>query len=382
MCKSRQIRSLAGMIAVSLFTMVCGQALPAITEVAPPSPTPVAPATEVAPPPPTAAPATAATGPTLAPTVTTSPAPEPTTTDAPPPELLTSDIVPVQGAGVPPPGAGDSAGPWATRIMLAVSDDGLVFTRTGEIVADQGGVPNVIFDHDGRVRVYYVAWQGYGRTGGNDGDFIAVAIQDDAGGWVYRRVVIENPPPAPPGAGFVDPTVVLLPDGRYRLYYMADIGNFTLRIFSATSEDGVTFVQDAGERLAPDEPVFDPMVLQTGNNWLLWAGPDGSYTATSADGLDFAPAGPFEVGGRRFMTWSAIALPGNGYRLYGNFVGPGGGELTSVFSVDGLNWQPEPGARLTNAGADPAREAGIAPDNGAALSPDGVFLMAYLTLIP
>ena len=131
--------------------------------------------------------------------------------DTTPFDILVSDFVPVQGQGDPPPGVGGS-GPWLTRIMLASSTDGLTFTRTGEIVADQGGVPNMILDNDGRVRVYYVAWQQSGGVGGADGNFTVVAIRTAPGEWVYHRVLIEGAPPSPHSA--VDPSVVLLSDGR------------------------------------------------------------------------------------------------------------------------------------------------------------------------
>ena len=153
-----------------------------------------------------------------------------TTTD-----LLVSGFVPAVGQGDPPPGTSGS-GPWATRIMLASSTDGLTFTRTSEIVADQGGVPNMIVDHDGRVRVYYVAWQQTGNVGGSDGNFTAVAIRTAPGEWVYHRVGVEG---VPVTQSLVDPSVVLLSGGIYRLFYMADTGGMDLRIFSATSTNGV-----------------------------------------------------------------------------------------------------------------------------------------------
>ena len=175
-------------------------------------------------------------------------------------DLLVSDFVPVEGKGDPPSGTTGS-GPWATRVMLASSTDGLTFTRTSEIVADQGGVPNMIVDHDGRVRVYYVAWQQYGSEGGADGNFIAVAIRTAPGEWVYHRVDVEGvSSPTPP----VDPYAVLLPDGRYRLYFKLNAS-----ISSATSTDGVDVVLDEGERFATDEPVFDPAVLETDAGWNL-----------------------------------------------------------------------------------------------------------------
>ena len=304
-----------------------------------------------------------------------------------PRDLLVSDFVPVEGKGDPPPGVSVS-GPWATRIMLASSTDGLTFTRTVEIVADQGGVPNMIVDHDGRVRAYYVAWQQSGNVGGGDGNFTAVAIRTAPGEWVYHRVRIEGAPPLPHSP--VDPSVVLLPDGQYRLFYMAQqtglqqTGPFDLRIFSATSTDGVDFVLDDGERFGTaDGMVFDPTVLETDSGWRMWMGPDGSYTASSADGLEFTPTEPFIIEGYSFQAWSGVAIPGGGYRLYGSLLGPAGsGAISSVFSDTGETWRLETGSRLSATGSDPALEAGFGPDNGVAVLPDGSYLLAYLTDIP
>jgi len=175
--------------------------------------------------------------------------------------------------------------------------------------------------------------------------------------------------------------VVLLPDGRYRLYFMEDIGGHRLSICSGTSNDGKHFTRDEGFRLIPaNDAVYDPMVLKTGDQYLLVAGPDGSYHATSADGLDFSPQGPFGVEGRQFMAWSGVALSGGGYRLYGNFQGEG--MLTSVFSADGHNWTTEPGWRMDGRPEFASEGSGPMPDNGACALPDGSYLMAYLVRIP
>ena len=297
-----------------------------------------------------------------------------TTTD-----LLVSGFVPAVGQGDPPPGTSGS-GPWATRIMLASSTDGLTFTRTSEIVADQGGVPNMIVDHDGRVRVYYVAWQQTGNVGGSDGNFTAVAIRTAPGEWVYHRVGVEG---VPVTQSPVDPSVVLLSGGIYRLFYMADTGGMDLRIFSATSTNGVDFVLDDGERFSASGQVFDPAVLEIDSGWRMWIGPDGSYTASSVDGLAFTPTGAFTVQGQSFHPWSAVAVPGGGYRLYGSLLGPGSsGGISSAFSLTGDTWQLDPGSRLTATGADPALEAGFGPDNGVAILADGSYLIAYLATIP
>ena len=107
----------------------------------------------------------------------------------------------------------------------------------------------------------------------------------------------DNFPPNLP----VDPSVVVLSDGRYRLYYMqptrqASSGPDT-SILSAISSDGINFKRETGVRLAgtgPDKNVFDPTVLITPTATYLWSGPDGAHFAVSDDGLTFKDNGPWK----------------------------------------------------------------------------------------
>jgi hypothetical protein len=290
---------------------------------------------------------------------------------------VTSDLVPKKGRGIAPPNARGS-GPWATRAMLATSTNGLDFQRLHFVLSDQAGVPNVMLDHEQRARVYYVDF--------GNGNILASATQRDVNSltnWIYRRVRISGLPERQAAAP-VDPSVVLLADGRYRLYFMqaAPLPSF----YSAISSNGFDFVKEDGVRFrAEPQPCFDPVVLKTENEWQLWGGPDGKFSARSRDGLQFEATGEFRVENARFMPWSAAALPKNdGYRLYGNFLGPGewSGGVSSVFSRDGKIWQREPGIRLSLDGSRYPLESRIGPDNGCALLANGTWLMAYLAVIP
>ncbi len=290
---------------------------------------------------------------------------------------VTSGLVPKQGRGTPPPNARGS-GPWATRAMLAVSTNGLDFQRLHFVLSDQAGVPNVIVDHEQRARVYYIDF--------GNGNILASATQRDRNvltNWTYQRVRI-NGLPTRPAAAPVDPSVVQLPDGRYRLYFMqaAPLPTF----YSALSSNGYDFVKEEGVRFTAEPlPCFDPAVLKTADGWQLWGGPDGKFSAHSPDGLRFTASGEFRVDNARFMPWSAVALPKNsGYRLYGNFLGPGewSGGVSSVFSRDGKTWQREPGIRLSLDGSRYPLESRISLDNGCALLSNGTWLMAYLAVIP
>src|ERR1043166_9889060 len=169
---------------------------------------------------PKAAALSCAVGLVLSPPPPPPPAPQPPGTKNKPADskLLVSDLKPAEGRGSPP-GNARGLGPWATRLMLATSQDGLAFKRTNKVLADQTGVPNAMVEQDGRARLYYIDF--------GNGNIIAAAIQKGPDDWVYRRVKIEGLPRASKSiesrsgsSDPVDPTVVLLPDGRYRLYYM------------------------------------------------------------------------------------------------------------------------------------------------------------------
>ena len=285
---------------------------------------------------------------------------------------LISDLTPAQGKGTAPPGA-TGIGPWATRLMLATSDDGLTFTRTHEILADQCGVPNIIIDNDGRLRVYYIDF--------GNGNILAAAIRDFDGEWAYRRISING---AAREGDPADPSVVLLPDNRYRIYYTqgtyGPYGPYA-KVYSALSLDGLRFTAERGARFSPGPPVFDPIVLKTAEIWKLWTGPDGQYTAFSSDGLTFQAGNAFQVDGRVFMVWAALKLPTGGYRLYGHYPDTNDG-ICSVFSSDGALWSSEPGTRLSNTGGKSRLESIVLPDVGVTVLQDSTYVMAYLAVIP
>jgi hypothetical protein len=281
-------------------------------------------------------------------------------------DFFISDLVPSVGRGIAPAGA-QGNGPWATGIRLASSPDGITFTPTGEILSDQAGVPNLVVGTDKRLRCYYVNFQG---------NQIVAAIQMAPNKWIYKKVRVENlagdnfPPNLP-----VDPAVVVLPDGKYRLYYMQPTRQNSsgpdTSIFSAISSDGINFKREAGARLAgvgPDKNVYDPTVLITPTKTYLWSGPDGAHFASSDDGLLFKDEGQFKVGDKLFMTWSAAVVPGGGYRIYGNTVGPGGANA-SAFSSDGKNWTLE----INNS---------LKGDIGVAAVDATHWVMAYLVILP
>jgi hypothetical protein len=122
---------------------------------------------------------------------------------------------------------------------------------------------------DGRLRMYF-----YDIGGPQGQNTIYSAVSSDGVNFTLEsgtRFTLAN---------VYDPNVVVLPDGRYRMYLnMADI-------VSATSSDGLTFTQDDGVRVEKGA-VPGAIVLPDGSVRLYTCG-EGISVYKSTDGLNFA----------------------------------------------------------------------------------------------
>jgi hypothetical protein len=180
----------------------------------------------------------------------------------------------------------------------AAAVPGNLFTSLGRILvpADFGVTMGPVADAtaiqltDGRVRLYLFA-QGQGTRS---------AISTDATGTSFTA----EPGVRSNGPAWGQPRILRLSDGRVRLYYFAGDG-----IRSATSTDGLIFVDDPGIRIAK---------------------------AT----LGYEPGAP-----------TIVAMAGGGHRAYFSDLErpgqpPGGHYIRSATSTDLLNWTVEPGIVL------------------------------------
>ena len=280
---------------------------------------------------------------------------------APDPHLFTSDFVPPTGAGSPPNGGG-SGGPWSSRIKLASSPDGIAFTATGEAVTDQGGVPNAVVGHDGLLRIYYNAWFNTARGG------VAMAVRSTEGKWFFHKINVATSLNL---KTIADPSVIVQADGTYRLYFMLEAD----RIVTASSKNSYDFTVDQESALNPEDPLFDPTVLQVDVGYVMLTGPDGQFYATSSDGLAFTEQTPLTFNGSRFHAWSGTRLANKaGYRLYGYVVGEQ--KMATMFSQTGAVWAADKSVTIAETNGDSRTMAGA--DVGVTLMPDGTYTMAYL----
>lgn len=260
-----------------------------------------------------------------------------------------------------PRGPQDPAdGPWNRDLVVFRSQDGLAFSRPVTFI-ERAGVPCVIADARGRL-VAVFQWFPFDRR--EAFDRVAVAFSTDRGeSWSAPQPMVVNGLPGGLMRPF-DPTVVQLADGRYRLYFTSNTEGPTgvPAIYSAVSDDAVTYQFEPGARFAPAEGTVDAAVVLFEGAWHLFshnqrANTGAGYHATSADGLVFTRRADVSVGAGRQWIGNAVAVGGR-LRYYGS----GRDGVWSAVSEDGDTWSVEPGVRA--AGGD---ATAVALDSGAVL---------------
>ena len=278
-------------------------------------------------------------------------------------EKWKSDVIPGKGAGVDPTGKGED-GPWNHRLLIATSPDGVTWHKTYKILADQASVPDVIVDNQGFVRVYYVDFYNLGIT---------VAISKDLKEWTYIKVKGLGPE-------WVDPSVVILPDGRFRLYasYMPLKGKQN-KIVSAISDDGISFKKE-GTVYQSENMLTDPEVIYANGKWVMLVdehdekrGITKTVMLVSKSGTEFKKVREFRFPG----SVPCLIKYKNGYMLYIHKF-----DFSSIigyYSEDMKKWVNETIA-LEGGGKGSLDEHGVA-DPAVARLKDGRYIMVYKTWI-
>jgi len=285
------------------------------------------------------------------------------------------------------------------RILLASSKDGLHFTRLNKLISDRASVPDIMIDKDGNVRIYFVLITC--REQGQDlSNIPVVAISFDNGkSWVYKKLIIEAPSDAPhcktPGGSPapVDPEVLLMPDGTYRLYatcpqYTAQGTPMTYVFFS---NDGIHFSGAKHTYIPQSGIALDPVVVKFGNTWHLFNG--NSNPATSLDGITFSSPKtgifcPFKFKDgnidKCYVIGDVLTLENPlRYRIYLFGDTPNEG-FKSILSSDGKNWTMEQNNAeyILTITQEAKEEYHKLMFPTVAKLKDGTFLMAYETFVP
>lgn len=290
-------------------------------------------------------------------------------------------VTPADDSGVyaPPTGADESSGvetPGRRRLMTAISEDGLAFTRTDEVVTDQANVPDMVMGADGTIYLYFSGWEVGDRR-----NAMGVAVSEDQGDtWTFRQVTISGSLDMTHSG---DPDVVLLDDGTFRLYSTFALPKSpTQAIFYSESDDGVAFEYD-GVAFQSSPAALDSNTYLAGDTWHMYTlvGETlDSYHATSEDGTIFERQSrdSFEIRGQKMVMSNVLPFDG-GYRMYG--FSPRSADIRSFWSTDGETWTAEDGVRLsldTSSGL----ESEYVKDPAVIRLEDGTYFMVYATQIP
>jgi hypothetical protein len=287
---------------------------------------------------------------------------------------MESDFEPASGAAPSPSADPMVEGPWNGRFMTAVSEDGLDFTRTGEVLGDQLNVPDLVQGPDGRLFLYFSGW-----TLGDVTNGTAVAISEDDGAtWIWKHLRFDGFDRDP-----ADLSVVHLPeDDLFRLYGTYSVPGENRSTYYAESADGIDF-ERRGRAFGMDDRVsMVPSVLRVGDEWHLYSNTrdvDVISHATSADGTAFVLRETIDliIDGRPYFASNAIPVD-DGYRLFA--YSRAERNIGSFHSTDGWNWESE-GLRLELDEAG-GLEADWVKDPAVVRRADGSFLMVYATNVP
>lgn len=237
----------------------------------------------------------------------------------------------------PPPG---NNGPFFHQIYSASSPDGLTWTEDGQMLIDHASVPAAFALPDGRIRIYYV-------DASQRPENVNCAESTD-GGLTYHTLPFQIVGLSSVKA--VDPSIVQLPNGRFRLYYYAssnDVGAAgDHSVNCAISDDGVTFYEERHALTYPG--LVDPDVFWNGKKWVMFVFSLDDHTtvvAESKKGRVFKRVRPLSLTG--WGTTAPVQLDDGRFRLYAFDQVHGQREIGSFTSTDGFSWTQEPGIRLT-----------------------------------
>ncbi len=280
------------------------------------------------------------------------------------------------GAGQPPggaqtPGAQPSggtplagaqpktgAGAFQDQTWYATSTDGLTWGQ-GTLLAEKASVPEVLRSSKG---VFWAYWVDFTGMTGPNMEKIGVAKSADGKTWEkLGNVKFTNLGSKVP----VDPDVVELEDGRFRLYfYDITVQQGDHPIYSAISSDGINFAIEDGVRFKAQN-IFDPDVVRLKDSkWRMFLNNDGKIiSATSSDGLNFTADSGVRVSGGGSIPGS-IVLPDGSVRLYKCEKG-----ISAYKSADGLNFALEKAEVIRGQG-------GVVCDPSVTATPNG-YLMVY-----
>lgn len=279
-----------------------------------------------------------------------------------------NDFNPIQGKATSPEGKdGANEGPYERRIMTAISYDGLTFTQNDRWVCDQCNVPDAVVKN-GKIYLYYTGW-----IVGERINTSAVAISQDEGQtWTYKYLELTNRDIID---RVVDPDVVLLKDGTFRLFFTA---GQPAGIHYADSADGITFEYKGLIFAQLEDVAIDSTTIKIADTWHMYAlskkGIDLMWHLTSSDALNFTVYDLLS-----FPNAGVLSMPSNGLWLkdrFSLFMFGSNGTIGSMWSKNGFDWYPSGETNL-----EPTEDEAYVKDPTVVDLGDGRYLMFYVTNI-
>ncbi len=194
----------------------------------------------------------------------------------------------------------------AKGTVILASPDGLEWTYLAAAIRDNH--PTLVRLPDGRWRIYFQQQDPFTQTSG-----AGSALSEDGINFLTEDGFRLSSDPALEGAEIRHPCVVALPEGGYRMYYDTAVDNSFIRIWSAASDDGLTFTREGCN--------IDLTPLR---DW-----PQGFHAHASKPEVLQTPDGVWR------MYFNCSPLTGSVYDGIG---------INLATSPDGLNWtvRPEP----------------------------------------
>ncbi|MFQ6003425.1 MAG: exo-alpha-sialidase, partial [Candidatus Zixiibacteriota bacterium] len=255
-------------------------------------------------------------------------------------------------------------------IYLVRSDDGLTFTDE-RLFVHHGGVPNLLLTRDNKS---IATFQYFSFEHEEMFDVIAYTVSEDFGKtWSkVNKIYFEGLPTIGfGGPNPVDPTLVELENGSFRLYFTYHTpGRKYPGLYSAISDALDTPFKSEGPQLETDKMILDPAVVYFNGLWHHYTvrhgeekdGKSVNVHSISTDGKNFELQDDILL---KFQLLGQVIEDGGRLRFYGS-----GDGVQSATSSDGYIWTEDSGRRVM--GADP----------GIAKLPDGRYLMIYTKLPP
>lgn len=220
-------------------------------------------------------------------------------------------------------GFSDGQNPLSNHDTYITFSDVVNSFEAGTLVKEGASVPEVFvcksdsaICDENEILIYFIDAESLTSPG--DEDIVLIRSSDGGKTWSEKEnVTLEgklNDGPA------VDPSVVLLENGKMRMYFYGPEGvldPFTKgenSVYSALSDDGVNFTVEEGIRVTA-ENLTDPDVVEWNSKWYMaYSMGQSSGLAVSDDGLNFEDLGEVSenVGGVPGLYADA-----DGLRIYG-----------------------------------------------------------------